>query len=152
VQSGNPFGPGAGDAQEPEGGQSHASDVAEAVGEVAQGASDGCSACDGCDGCDCSFLALRLCLHLAVIALASLLLPARGRGKGLNARLLHAVHRYRREVSPKHPPCCRYTPTCSTYAVTALQRHGVARGGYLTFRRLRRCRPGAGRGHDPVPA
>nr|WP_308267820.1 membrane protein insertion efficiency factor YidD [Yinghuangia soli] len=65
--------------------------------------------------------------------------------------MLHAVHRYRSEISPKHPPCCRYTPTCSTYAVGALERHGAVKGTYLTVRRLRRCNPRHAGGNDPVP-
>ncbi|MFE4976547.1 membrane protein insertion efficiency factor YidD [Kitasatospora sp. NPDC056651] len=54
------------------------------------------------------------------------------------------------EVSPRRPACCPYTPSCSTYAVRALHRHGALRGARLTVGRLLRCRPGAG-GADPVP-
>jgi len=46
---------------------------------------------------------------------------------------------------------CRYTPTCSRYASGALERHGLLRGGWLTARRLCRCHPWGGHGHDPVP-
>jgi uncharacterized protein len=73
------------------------------------------------------------------------------RGSRLADRMIAAVGVYQREISPKRPPCCRFTPTCSHYAVEALQRHGAARGTWLTVRRLVRCRPGAARGHDPVP-
>ena len=46
---------------------------------------------------------------------------------------------------------CRFTPTCSRYAVEALERHGALRGGVLATRRLCRCHPWGGQGHDPVP-
>lgn len=74
-----------------------------------------------------------------------------GRGR-LADRLVAAVRVYQREVSPTRPPCCRFTPTCSNYAVEALEQHGAGRGSWLTLRRLVRCRPGARGGADPVPA
>lgn len=49
------------------------------------------------------------------------------------------------------PPSCRFTPTCSAYALEALQRHGPFKGSYLTIRRLLRCHPWGGSGYDPVP-
>lgn len=70
---------------------------------------------------------------------------------GAAARMIAAVRVYQREVSPKRPPCCRYSPTCSAYAVQAIERHGARRGGWLAARRLLRCRPGAAGGTDPVP-
>ena len=67
-------------------------------------------------------------------------------------RLIAAVRVYQREVSPKLPPgVCRFEPTCSHYAVEALEQHGARRGSWLTLRRLLRCRPGAARAADPVP-
>ncbi|WTW99811.1 membrane protein insertion efficiency factor YidD [Streptomycetaceae bacterium NBC_01309] len=173
MSTGNPFADGAAqpDPEEEEEEQARDwSDAADAAsdsggdgggdgGGDAGGSADGGggdSSCgDGCDcgGCDCGLLIMRLQIRLLAIALACLLRPARGREARLDARMLRAVRRYRTEVSPTRPPCCRYTPTCSTYAVTALERHGAARGGLLTFRRLRRCRPGhhGKRGLDPVP-
>jgi putative membrane protein insertion efficiency factor len=74
------------------------------------------------------------------------------RGDRLADRMIAAVRVYQREISPKRPPCCRYSPTCSAYAVEALERHGAGRGAWLTLRRLVRCRPGARGGADPVPA
>jgi putative membrane protein insertion efficiency factor len=74
------------------------------------------------------------------------------RGSRLTDRLIAAVRVYQREISPKRPPCCHFTPTCSAYAVEALERHGAGRGTWLTLRRLVRCRPGGARGADPVPA
>jgi uncharacterized protein len=67
-------------------------------------------------------------------------------------RLIAAVRVYQREISPRRPACCHFTPTCSAYAVEALERHGARRGTWLTLRRLVRCRPGGMRGADPVPA
>jgi putative membrane protein insertion efficiency factor len=72
--------------------------------------------------------------------------------RGAAERMIAAVRVYQREISPKRPPCCRFSPTCSAYAVQALQRHGAARGSWLTLRRLVRCRPGAVGGSDPVLA
>jgi putative membrane protein insertion efficiency factor len=74
------------------------------------------------------------------------------RGTRPAERLVAAVRVYQRRISPTRPPCCRFTPTCSSYAVGALERHGVRRGSWLTLRRLTRCRPGATGGADPVPA
>ncbi len=73
------------------------------------------------------------------------------RGTRLADRMIAAIRVYQREISPKRPPVCRFTPSCSHYAVEALQRHGAARGAWLTARRLVRCRPGAAGGLDPVP-
>jgi putative membrane protein insertion efficiency factor len=61
------------------------------------------------------------------------------------------VRGYQKGISPLLPPSCRYTPTCSAYAVEALQKHGAARGGWLALRRLSRCHPWGGHGFDPVP-
>lgn len=61
------------------------------------------------------------------------------------------VHLYRNAISPLLPPSCRYTPTCSQYAIEALRKHGPLRGSWLTLRRLMRCHPWGGSGYDPVP-
>ncbi len=61
------------------------------------------------------------------------------------------VQCYRHCISPFTPPSCRFTPTCSQYAVEALRRHGPLRGSWLTLRRLSRCHPWGGSGYDPVP-
>ena len=58
---------------------------------------------------------------------------------------------YQYVVSPLLGPKCRFTPTCSQYAVEALKKHGLLKGGWLTVKRISRCRPGGGSGYDPVP-
>lgn len=58
---------------------------------------------------------------------------------------------YKRAVSPLMPPACRYTPTCSEYAMEAIERHGLARGAFLATRRVLSCHPFARGGYDPVP-
>ena len=61
------------------------------------------------------------------------------------------VKGYRLLLSPWLGSACRFEPTCSVYALQALERHGAAHGGYLTLRRLGRCHPWCEGGHDPVP-
>lgn len=75
---------------------------------------------------------------------------ARARGPATQLLLL-LVHGYRRLVSPLLPPRCRFAPSCSSYALDALQRHGAARGGWLAVRRIARCHPFHPGGYDPVP-
>ena len=58
---------------------------------------------------------------------------------------------YRRYLSPLKPPICRFTPTCSSYAIEALETHGLVRGTWLTTWRILRCQPFCRGGHDPVP-
>jgi len=67
-------------------------------------------------------------------------------------RLLIALVRgYRLLLGPWLGGCCRFEPTCSAYAVQALQQHGAAQGSYLTLRRIARCQPWCDGGCDPVP-
>lgn len=70
----------------------------------------------------------------------------------LAARLLIGVARLW-QIGPSVvlPPSCRYTPSCSAYAITALRRYGAAKGGWLAVRRIARCHPWGGHGYDPVP-
>lgn len=73
-------------------------------------------------------------------------------GPGIVARGLKlAVHGYRILVSPVLGPACRYAPSCSAYALEALERHGAVKGGWLALRRILRCHPWGGSGFDPVP-
>jgi len=65
--------------------------------------------------------------------------------------LMFCIRGYQRFVSPLFGMNCRYEPTCSQYAIEAIGRHGAMRGSWLAVRRLARCRPGGGRGFDPVP-
>ncbi|MBO7089165.1 MAG: membrane protein insertion efficiency factor YidD [Lentisphaeria bacterium] len=58
---------------------------------------------------------------------------------------------YRRWISPLFPPCCRFTPTCSQYAIEAVRVHGILRGLALSFWRILRCNPWCRGGFDPVP-
>jgi putative membrane protein insertion efficiency factor len=58
---------------------------------------------------------------------------------------------YQRFISPGLPPSCRFTPTCSQYAVEAIEKHGVTRGSWLAARRIGRCHPWNPGGYDPVP-
>ena len=65
--------------------------------------------------------------------------------------LLLPIYFYRASISPMLPASCRYTPTCSAYAIEAIQKHGPAKGLWLAIRRILRCHPWGGRGYDPVP-
>lgn len=68
------------------------------------------------------------------------------------ARLLQGpIVFYRYVISPWLGPNCRYQPTCSAYALEALERHGPIRGSWLAIRRISRCHPFGGHGFDPVP-
>lgn len=58
---------------------------------------------------------------------------------------------YQLTISPILPASCRYTPTCSQYSLEAIKKYGPFKGGYLAFRRILRCNPWGGHGHDPVP-
>ena len=58
---------------------------------------------------------------------------------------------YRTCISPFTPPSCRFTPTCSAYALEALRKHGALKGLWLAAKRILRCNPWGGSGYDPVP-
>ena len=65
--------------------------------------------------------------------------------------LIWLVRAYQLAISPFLPPSCRFYPSCSHYAIEALQRHGMFRGVWLALRRVVRCHPWNPGGHDPVP-
>ena len=66
--------------------------------------------------------------------------------------MLAAIRFYRRYISPARPPCCRYIPTCSQYAMEAIEKYGALRGGWLAVKRISRCHPFSKHDpYDPVP-
>lgn len=65
---------------------------------------------------------------------------------------LWTLRTYKRWLSPLFPPSCRYVPTCSEYAIEAVERFGVLRGGFMAAWRLLRCHPFVEGGYDPVPS
>ena len=65
--------------------------------------------------------------------------------------LLWLIRFYRRNLSPLHPGCCRFTPTCSQYSLEAVEKYGAIRGGGLALWRILRCNPLCKGGYDPVP-
>ena len=69
----------------------------------------------------------------------------------LSLPLIALVKFYQICISPLKPPSCRFTPTCSSYAIEALKKHGPIKGGYLATKRILKCHPWGGSGYDPVP-
>ena len=68
--------------------------------------------------------------------------------------MLFLIRFYRKNISPARPPCCRFIPTCSTYALEAIEVHGALKGGLLTLWRILRCHPFHKEKsfiYDPVP-
>ena len=65
--------------------------------------------------------------------------------------ILFLIRVYRRYISPLFPPCCRFYPTCSTYAMQAVEKYGALKGGWLAVKRILRCNPFNDGGYDPVP-
>lgn len=64
---------------------------------------------------------------------------------------LFLIRFYRRNISPLKQPCCRFIPTCSQYALEAIEKYGALKGSWLALRRLLRCHPLCKGGYDPVP-
>ncbi|WP_390904191.1 membrane protein insertion efficiency factor YidD [Slackia exigua] len=72
--------------------------------------------------------------------------------KGIPAQgALFLITFYRAAISPLFPSCCRFTPTCSEYGLTAIRRFGFLKGSLLTLKRISRCHPLHSGGYDPVP-
>ena len=68
--------------------------------------------------------------------------------------LLKLIRSYQRNISPLRPPCCRFIPTCSAYALEAVEKYGALKGGWLALRRILRCHPfhrQRSSQYDPVP-
>ena len=72
-------------------------------------------------------------------------------GNAVKRVLIALVRFYQRNISPCRPRCCNYIPTCSQYAVEALERYGAVKGSWLAFKRILRCNPFHKGGYDPVP-
>ena len=71
--------------------------------------------------------------------------------KALSLPFIFLVRFYQICISPLKPPTCRFTPTCSQYAIEALRKYGPIKGLYLAIKRIIRCHPWGGSGYDPVP-
>jgi putative membrane protein insertion efficiency factor len=69
----------------------------------------------------------------------------------LGSIFLVLIKGYQYLISPLLGAACRYTPSCSQYGVEAIQKYGAFKGGWLTLKRIARCNPWGGHGHDPVP-
>ncbi|MGE4597222.1 MAG: membrane protein insertion efficiency factor YidD [Methylophilaceae bacterium] len=64
---------------------------------------------------------------------------------------IYVIKIYQYCLSPFFGPRCRFTPTCSVYTIEALEKYGIFKGGFLSLKRLLKCRPGCKGGFDPVP-
>ena len=64
--------------------------------------------------------------------------------------LISMIRFYRRNISPLKPPCCRFIPTCSQYAIEAIEKYGALKGGWLALRRILKCHRFHPSGYDPV--
>ena len=71
--------------------------------------------------------------------------------KILSLPFIGLIKVYQLVISPLIGPSCRYTPTCSQYGIEALRKYGLIKGLWLTIKRIARCNPWVGHGHDPVP-
>jgi putative membrane protein insertion efficiency factor len=89
--------------------------------------------------------------HVALPQARVIAMVGRRVGRVVGRAIIATLRFYHRWISPMRPPACRYTPSCSAYAVTAIERFGVLRGCWLAARRLSRCHPYHRGGHDPVP-
>jgi uncharacterized protein len=72
-------------------------------------------------------------------------------GSAARAGAVLAIRAYQVALSPLLAPACRFEPSCSRYAIEAIERHGALRGTWLAAKRIGRCHPWGGFGHDPVP-
>lgn len=65
--------------------------------------------------------------------------------------IIKSIRGYQKYISPLSGPHCRYVPTCSAYAIEAVEKYGTVKGGFLAANRILRCHPFAAGGYDPVP-
>ena len=65
--------------------------------------------------------------------------------------LIFLIKFYRKYISPLKPSCCRFYPTCSEYALEAIEKYGALKGSYMSIKRILRCQPFNPGGYDPVP-
>lgn len=72
-------------------------------------------------------------------------------GNIVSKAVILAIRFYQGAISPMFPAACRYTPTCSQYAVEAVRKYGAVKGCWLAVKRIARCHPWGGSGDDPVP-
>lgn len=72
-------------------------------------------------------------------------------GRLIKRMMLAALRFYKRNISPLLPPSCRFEPTCSVYAMQAIEKYGPLKGGWLAVKRILRCNPFHPGGYDPVP-
>jgi putative membrane protein insertion efficiency factor len=108
-----------------------------------RGRFDACDICDGCDCCDFGLFSSLLVLGSAAARVTN--------APTVDRAGVAAIKGYRRYLSHRWPGRCRFTPSCSTYGLAAVERYGLARGGRMAADRLRRCRPAVARGtYDPV--
>ncbi|RMG28838.1 MAG: membrane protein insertion efficiency factor YidD [Bacteroidetes bacterium] len=73
------------------------------------------------------------------------------RSKVLKQLFIFLIRFYQGAISPFFPAACRYTPTCSEYSIQAIRKYGPIKGSWLGLKRILRCHPWGGHGHDPVP-
>lgn len=65
--------------------------------------------------------------------------------------LIFLINIYRKFISPAKPPCCRFYPTCSQYAIEAIEKYGAIKGSFMAIKRILKCHPLHPGGYDPVP-
>ena len=111
-------------------------------GALADSCTRSCCMTAGCEAVDCLSLSLSLptVLHVLAAAVTGFRDDTGAPGRNRTSRAaVSAIRLYQQRISPTRPPCCRLTPTCSSYAAQAIIRHGALRGGIRTIGRLRRC-------------
>ena len=83
--------------------------------------------------------------------MSEIVIPASPRVSWTAWAMVALLRTYQMTLSPLLGPCCRFQPSCSQFALEALERHGALRGSWLAMHRISRCHPLGGAGYDPVP-